>query len=384
MNPPLTVFVRADSVQLQDFARLCGQHANPRDYPHCSEVQGNVPIYQAQALREGDRGQVLDELHRLFRDGPGVMVVRQGYADLNVVDRHSQVFDAIFAKEAAQGLSADHFATAGSNGRIWNSLQKAALQSPSSFVEYYANPLLGLIAEAWLGPGFQVTAQVNVVHPGGQAQQPHRDYHLGFQTEDIVERFPLPLHALSQHLTLQGAVAHSDMPLETGPTLLLPFSQQYAQGYLAWRRPEFIDYFQQHAVQLPLNKGDLLFFNPALFHAAGTNQTPDRQRMANLLQISSAFGKPMESVDRERMMLALYPCLLQRLADQVLDTQELDAVIACTADGYSFPTNLDTDPPLHGLAPQTGQQLMRQALRERWTYATFADRVAQMSAKRQA
>nr|WP_180205915.1 phytanoyl-CoA dioxygenase family protein [Pseudomonas sp. SbOxS1]NYU06111.1 phytanoyl-CoA dioxygenase [Pseudomonas sp. SbOxS1] len=384
MNQPLTVFVRADSVQLQDFARLCGQHANPQDYPHCSEVQGNVPIYQAQALREGDRGQVLDELHRLFRDGPGVMVVRQGYADLNVVDRHSQVFDAIFAKEAAQGLTADHFAKAGSNGRIWNSLQKAALQSPSSFVEYYANPLLGLVAEAWLGPGFQVTAQVNVVHPGGQAQQPHRDYHLGFQTEDVVERFPLPLHALSQYLTLQGAVAHSDMPLETGPTLLLPFSQQYAQGYLAWRRPEFIDYFQQHAVQLPLNKGDLLFFNPALFHAAGTNQTPDRQRMANLLQISSAFGKPMESVDRERMMLALYPCLLQRLADQVLDAQELDAVIACTADGYSFPTNLDTDPPLHGLAPQTGQQLMRQALRERWTYATFADRVAQMSAKRQA
>lgn len=223
-----------------------------------------------------------------------------------------------------------------------------------------------------------------MVHPGGQAQQPHRDYHLGFQTEDVVERFPLPLHALSQYLTLQGAVAHSDMPLETGPTLLLPFSQQYVLGYLAWRRPEFIDYFHHHAVQLPLNKGDLLFFNPALFHAAGTNHTPDRRRMANLLQISSAFGKPMETVNRERMMLALYPCLLQRLADQVLDAQELDAVIACTADGYSFPTNLDTDPPLHGLAPQTGQQLMFQALTERWTYATFAERVMQISTKRQA
>ncbi|MNV53307.1 hypothetical protein D3C71_1454510 [compost metagenome] len=106
--------------------------------------------------------------------------------------------------------------------------------------------------------------------------------------------------------------------------------------------------------------------------------------MANLLQISSAFGKPMETVNRERMMLALYPCLLQRLADQVLNAQELDAVIACTADGYAFPTNLDTDPPLHGLAPQTGQQLMLQALTERWTYATFAERVTQMSAKRQA
>ncbi|ASV39075.1 phytanoyl-CoA dioxygenase [Pseudomonas sp. NS1(2017)] len=377
----MSVFVTEQAVRLADFSELCAQQVNPEDYPLCAQVLNNVPIYQAQTLRNADRVTAMNELHRLFRDGPGVMVVRSAYEDLEVVDRHSQVFEAIFDNEAAQGVAADHFAKAGSNGRIWNSLQKAALESPASFVEYYANPLLGLIAEAWLGPSYQVTAQVNVVHPGGQAQQPHRDYHLGFQTNDVVERFPLPLHLLSQHLTLQGAVAHSDMPLETGPTQLLPFSQQYTLGYLAWRRPEFIDYFQQHAVQLPLNKGDLLFFNPALFHAAGTNRTPDRQRMANLLQISSAFGKPMEALDRDRMMLAVYPALLDNTA---LDAQAVEAVIACTADGYSFPTNLDTDPPLKGLAPQTGQQLMQQALDERWPLSDFAAAVAQMRAKRQA
>ncbi|ETK25083.1 phytanoyl-CoA dioxygenase family protein [Pseudomonas sp. FH1] len=377
----MSVFVTEQAVRLADFSELCAQQVNAEDYPLCAQVLNNVPIYQAQTLRNAERLTAMNELHRLFRDGPGVMVVRRAYEDLEVVDRHSQVFEAIFANEAVQGAAADHFAKAGSNGRIWNSLQKAALESPASFVEYYANPLLGLIAEAWLGPSYQVTAQVNVVHPGGQAQQPHRDYHLGFQTNDVVERFPLPLHLLSQYLTLQGAVAHSDMPLETGPTQLLPFSQQYALGYLAWRRPEFIDYFQQHAVQLPLNKGDLLFFNPALFHAAGTNRTPDRQRMANLLQISSAFGKPMEALDRDRMMLAVYPALLDNTA---LDAQAVEAVIACTADGYSFPTNLDTDPPLKGLAPQTGQQLMQQALDERWPLSDFAAAVAQMRAKRQA
>ena len=377
----MSAFVTSAAVQLADFSRICAQQASAETYPLCAEVVSNVPIYQAHTLRNSDRPTVMNELHRLFRDGPGVMVVRRAYEDLEVVDRHSQVFDTIFANEAAQGVAADHFAKAGSNGRIWNSLQKAALQSPESFVEYYANPLLGLIAEAWLGPSYQVTAQVNVVHPGGQAQQPHRDYHLGFQTDDVVERFPLPLHLLSQYLTLQGAVAHSDMPLETGPTQLLPFSQQYALGYLAWRREEFIEYFQQNAVQLPLNKGDLLFFNPALFHAAGTNRTPDRQRMANLLQISSAFGKPMEALDRDRMMLAIYPALL---ANTALDAQAVDAVIGCTADGYSFPTNLDTDPPLKGLAPQTGQQLMAQALDERWSLPDFAAAVEQMRAKRQA
>ena len=377
----MSAFATGDAVQLADFSRLCGQRASVKDYPLCAEVVSNVVIYEAHTLRHSDRPTVMNELHQLFRDGPGVMVVRRAYEDLDVVDSHSQVFEAIFANEAAQGVAADHFAKAGSNGRIWNSLQKAALQSPQSFVEYYANPLLGLIAEAWLGPSFQVTAQVNVVHPGGQAQQPHRDYHLGFQTNDVVERYPLPLHVLSQYLTLQGAVAHSDMPVETGPTQLLPFSQQYALGYLAWRRPEFIEYFQQHAVQLPLNKGDLLFFNPALFHAAGTNRTPDRQRMANLLQISSAFGKPMEALDRDRMMLAVYPALL---ANTTLDAQAVEAVIACTADGYSFPTNLDTDPPLQGLAPQTGQQLMAQALNERWPFSDFAAAVKQMREKRQA
>jgi ectoine hydroxylase-related dioxygenase (phytanoyl-CoA dioxygenase family) len=377
----MSAFVTEQAVCLGDLSDICAQQASAADYPLCTEVLSNVPVYQARTLRNSDRSAVMNELHRLFREGPGVMVVRRAYEDLDVVDRHSQVFEAIFASEAAHGVAADHFAKAGSNGRIWNALQKAALQSPESFVEYYANPLLGLIAEAWLGPSYQVTAQVNVVHPGGPAQQPHRDYHLGFQTNEVVERFPLPLHVLSQYLTLQGAVAHSDMPLETGPTQLLPFSQQYALGYLAWRRLEFIDYFQQHAVQLPLNKGDLLFFNPALFHAAGTNRTQDCRRMANLLQISSAFGKPMEALDRERMMLAVYPVLL---GNPSLDAEAVQAVVACTADGYAFPTNLDTDPPLQGLAPQTGQQLMLQALNERWPYSDFAAAVAQLRAKRQA
>lgn len=189
---------------------------------------------------------------------------------------------------------------------------------------------------------------------------------------------------LSQYLTLQGAVAHTDMPLESGPTMLLPFSQQYDLGYLAWRLPEFIEYFEQHSVQLALNKGDLLFFNPALFHAAGTNRTTDQHRMANLLQISSAFGKPMETVDRDRMMLAVYPVLRQLQADHLLDTQQIAAVVGCTADGYSFPTNLDTDPPLKGLAPQTGQQLMFQALAERWEPTAFAEAVERMRHKRHA
>ena len=54
--------------------------------------------------------------------------------------------------------------------------------------------------------------------------------------------------------------------------------------------------------------GDLLFFSPAVMHAAGTNKSSDIYRLANLLQISSAFGRAMETIDRQAMSLATQPC----------------------------------------------------------------------------
>ena len=73
------------------------------------------------------------------------------------------------------------------------------------------------------------------------------------------------------------------MPLESGPTLYLPFSQTFAPGYFAYRKPEFAAWFDAHRVQLPLAKGDAAFFNPALFHAAGHNRTSAIRRIGNLL-----------------------------------------------------------------------------------------------------
>ncbi len=40
-----------------------------------------------------------------------------------------------------------------------------------------------------------------------------------------------------------------------------------------------------------------MFFNPAIFHAAGENVTQNMDRRANLLLVSSAFGKTMENVN---------------------------------------------------------------------------------------
>jgi ectoine hydroxylase-related dioxygenase (phytanoyl-CoA dioxygenase family) len=232
--------------------------------------------------------------------------------------------------------------------------------------------MLALVSEAWLGPGYQVTSQINVVNPGGAAQSPHRDYHLGFLGREQAAGYPAHVHRLSPVLTLQGAVAHCDMPVESGPTLYLPYSQTYEPGYLAWRLPEFAAYFDAHHVQLPLENGDAVFFNPALFHAAGHNRSTDIRRMANLLQVSSAFGRAMETVDREAMANAVFPALLARKAAGAPE-DALRRVVAATAEGYAFPTNLDRDPPVDGLAPPSQADTLWRAVAEEWSPARLRE-----------
>jgi ectoine hydroxylase-related dioxygenase (phytanoyl-CoA dioxygenase family) len=250
-------------------------------------------------------------------------------------------------------------------------LDKLAVADPEVFVSYYSNDVLALVSEAWLGPNYQVTSQVNVVNPGGQAQVAHRDYHLGFMDRAQAETYPAHVHALSPALTLQGAVAHVDMPVETGPTLYLPHSQKYGPGYVAYHDAAFTEYFEGHYVQLPLEKGDAVFFNPALFHGAGTNRTTDVRRMANLLQVSSAFGRAMETVDTVSVCKAIFAALVQAKADGT-ESHQLDNVVTAAAEGYAFPTNLDLDQPVRSLAPQSQADLLRQALGEGWEPGRFA------------
>ncbi|MFC4466335.1 phytanoyl-CoA dioxygenase family protein [Streptomyces xiangluensis] len=349
---------------LDSFRALVEQETDPTDYPQASAIVRNVPVYDADQV-EADREFQAELVHALA-EGPGIVVFRGAFADPEVVDRATAVFDALIAEQHAAGATAgDHFAKPGANDRVWNALEKAALYDAEAFADYYANDVLALVSSAWLGPGYQVTSQINVVNPGGAAQTAHRDYHLGFLSNETAAAYPAHVHRLSPVLTLQGAVAHCDMPVESGPTMYLPHSQKYEPGYLAWRLPEFRAYFEARHVQLPLAKGDAVFFNPALFHAAGHNRSADVRRMANLLQVSSAFGRAMETVDREAVANAVYPVLLKRKAEGVRQ-ERLDTVIAACAEGYPFPTNLDSDPPVDGLAPPSQADLVRRALGADW------------------
>lgn len=361
-----SIWLSPGDVRLTDLQEVLDTDTRLEDYPHAACVEQQVLIYEAAQVcpcldSPADGRALLGELVRAWSEGPGIVVFTGAFEE-PVIDAATAAFNDLIARQRAEGVEmGDHFAQPGANDRVWNALEKLALNHPDVFVSYYANEVIAAASRAWLGPGYQVTSQVNVVNPGGAGQSVHRDYHLGFLQDDVAYSYPAHVHRLSPALTLQGAIAHVDMPVESGPTLYLPYSQKYLQGYIAWRRPEFIEYFRDHRVQLPLSKGDAVFFNPALLHAAGANTSRGIHRMANLLQVSSPFGRAMESVDRSRVISAIYPSL-QAARDSGVPEAALARVIAASAEGYPFPRNLDRDRPSDDMTPQTQATAVARAL----------------------
>ena len=297
MATPLTTAYKAwideSDCGLDDFRAEVARRHRPRRLP----ARRRRPRERPRSIRPtapSDRRALQAELIRALTDGPGVVVFEDAFT-ADVVDRASDAFFAIIEAQRADGSAAgDHFGKPGANDRIWNAAQKLALHSPDVFADYYANDTLAVVSQAWLGPRYQVTSQVNVVNPGGKQQVPHRDYHLGFVAPDDLAAYPAHLHRMSPVLTLQGAVAHCDMPIESGPTMLLPYSQRFVGGYIAFNRPEFVDFFAEHHVQVPLRTGDAVFFNPALYHGAGSNVShrhpPDGQPAAGLVTVRPGDG----------------------------------------------------------------------------------------------
>jgi len=364
-------YLSINDCNLDEFSKSLDRELQKNEVPLSHDIQKNVPIYDVSKIDFlSDTKLLRTEWANILHKTSGVLVLKNAYPDTSIIDTASAIYDKIIADEkAATGDKADHFAASGANDRIWNSAQKLCQYDPQTFSKYFSNLAVDTACKAWLGPNYQMTAQINLVRPSGAAQSPHRDYHLGFQTKEIAESYPAHVHDLSPALTLQGAIAHVDMPIESGPTKLLPFSQIYRHGYLAFSQHDFREYFENNYIQIPLNKGDVLFFNPALYHAGGANISKNIHRMANLLQVSSAFGRAMESLNRSEMTRMLYP-ILAKNSDK-MNEAEINAAITSCSEGYSFPTNLDTAPPLDGLAPETQANLFRRALKEEMSFVDF-------------
>ncbi|KAK6439161.1 hypothetical protein LTR95_004633 [Oleoguttula sp. CCFEE 5521] len=375
-----------DTPSLLAFKALVVQETLSSTYPLASTIERNIPIYDARSLDLHDAKVVeafQDEVFHILYHGPGVLAMKNFVHDLSIIDAANAAFTAIINREAEAKLSDPaYFGTTKydktPNAWISNSFSKLCLQDPETFMNYFSNALFPVICSAYLGPQYKITAQVNAVRPGGKPQHLHRDYHLGFPSREDVAKFPKQMHELSRLLTMQGAVAHADMPAESGPTRFLPYSQGFGEGYMATGREEFKQYFAENYVSLPLQKGDALFFSPGLFHGAGENVSQDVDRMAHLFQVSCAMGKTMESIDSHPLIEATYDLLTDM---QGKDGRELqvDAFVQSVAEGYPFPSNPDKRKPVPGSkGPESEQQLLKRAISGKWEKARLMEELTSM------
>jgi ectoine hydroxylase-related dioxygenase (phytanoyl-CoA dioxygenase family) len=170
---------RSEDCRLDDLVELLDRPAAAP--PRAVEVRSRAPVCEGDALRRratsaDARRALMAEWCDALMGGAGIAVIRRAFDAAGAVDAATALFESLTAEQRASGNGgADHFAKPGASDRIWNSPRKHCLRDPEGFARHNANPLLALVREAWPGPGYQVTAQVNVVNPGGEAQSPHRD-----------------------------------------------------------------------------------------------------------------------------------------------------------------------------------------------------------------
>ena len=172
----LTHWLRPEDCRLEDLLEVLQTATVLADYPTAARVEQGVLIYVAGTLRdrcadEDGRREVEAELSRAFADGPGIVVI-EGAFEAGVVDRVTAAFD---------GLIADPARGRGDGGRPLRQAgrQRPGLERPGE-AGRRATPRRSSTTTpttwspsrraAWLGPGYQVTSQVNVVNPGGAGQ----------------------------------------------------------------------------------------------------------------------------------------------------------------------------------------------------------------------
>ena len=374
-------------IRLEDFVAVVEQTTDLARYPHADRVeQQRAGLRRRPAPRgDGDRRRAATsvgaELVRAFTDGPGVVVFAGAFPDPAVSTGSTEVFDEIIADEAAAGGAAgDHFAKPGANSRVWNALEKLAVRAPEAFVDYYANDVIALASSAWLGPGYQVTSQVNVVRPGGKAQEPHRDYHLGFLDRRGDRALPDPrARAVAgadpagrgrAHATCRwraGRRCTCRTRTSTSPATSPGGATDFKRVLRRAPRPAAAAQGRRRVLQpraVPRRRLQRLDRHPA-----------DGQPAAGLLGVRPGDGAGGPGAGGERRLPGAPD-------ESSLGADGLAAAVAASAEGYPFPTNLDLDQPVDGLTPVTQAELVHRALDEGWEPTALSAAIADYSARR--
>ena len=129
---------------------------------------------------------------------------------------------------------------------------------------------------------------------------------------------------------------------------------------------------------------DSLLMNVVVY--AGMSQLVAMEAWPERVTIGAMFALAVLCATvNARMLLmsaALYPTLKAMLAAGRISRAAAANAIASCAEGYSFPTNLDRDPPIGGLAPETQRALFHRALAESWSPGAFSRALDEQASKK--
>ena len=104
------------------------------------------------------------EWNGVFSHGPGIVVFRGTYNDLDLINDVTAVLNDIIERERDElAGSGDHFAAAGANSRVWNAHEKLCMASPTLFARYNANHVLDLISHYYVRGGQEQLWRISAV-----------------------------------------------------------------------------------------------------------------------------------------------------------------------------------------------------------------------------
>ena len=155
-------YLSSNDCNLEEFSKSLDHTLNQSDVPLAHDIKKNIPIYDVSQIDFLDNTQTLrTEWANVLHKTAGVLVLKNAYPDTSCIDAATLIFEKIIADEkAATGDKADHFAASGANDRIWNSAQKLCQSDPDTFAKYFSNLAVDTACKAWLGPNYQMTAQI--------------------------------------------------------------------------------------------------------------------------------------------------------------------------------------------------------------------------------
>ena len=79
-NYPKT-WLKSEDCKVEDLKKLVATETKLSDYPHATEVQKNIPIFDSERLNlercsESERVAIMEEFIHSFKMGPGIIVIR--------------------------------------------------------------------------------------------------------------------------------------------------------------------------------------------------------------------------------------------------------------------------------------------------------------------